>query len=100
MYFIQINQNENLSCYVYLSDAGNRSQHSISLPCCLSSLHRINKKILILYLLVLSMFRGPTQANCCAVVDQRQTEPQMQKTEVKEHLGHAELWGKRSVTAL
>lgn len=46
------------------------------------------------------MFRGPTQANCCAVVDQRQTEPQMQKTEVKEHLGHAELWGKRSVTAL
>lgn len=35
-----------------------------------------------------------------AEVDQRQTEQQMQKTKVKEHLEHTELSGEESVAAL
>lgn len=36
----------------------------------------------------------------CVVFDQKQTKPQVQKTDVQELLEHTELWGKASVTDL
>lgn len=89
MYFIQINQIENLFRQVYVWDAGNIS---IGLLFCLSALQSNYWKTLILQLVFLSTFRWPNHANHCAVVDRRQTEPQTQKAEIKEH-SPTELWG-------